>query len=54
MVPASCSDWAVKDTLVRLISLIRQPAPSAEIVPLPKLSPVLAHGPREVQGETSQ
>jgi acetyl-CoA carboxylase carboxyl transferase subunit beta len=44
----------LKDTLVRLISLIRQPAPSAEIVPLPKLSPVLAHGPREVQGETSQ
>jgi acetyl-CoA carboxylase carboxyl transferase subunit beta len=44
----------LKETLVRLISLIRQPAPSAEIVPLPKLSPALIHAQREVQGETSQ
>jgi acetyl-CoA carboxylase carboxyl transferase subunit beta len=44
----------LKATLVRLISLIRQPAPSAEIVPLPKLSPALVHGQREVQGEAGQ
>ena len=42
---------ALKETLVRLIALIRQPAPSAEIVPLPKAASSLSHGSRELQGE---
>ncbi len=44
----------LKETLVRLIGLIRHPAPSAEIVPLPKLATLPGHGPREPQGEAGR
>ncbi|HXV24544.1 MAG TPA: acetyl-CoA carboxylase, carboxyltransferase subunit beta [Alphaproteobacteria bacterium] len=44
----------LKQTLVRLIGLIRQPAASAEVVPLPRISPALVHGQRESQGEAGR
>ncbi len=44
----------LKQTLVRLIGLIRQPTASAEIVPLPKISSALVHGQRESQGEAGR
>ena len=45
---------ALKETLVRLIALIRQPAPSAEIVPLPKPVSTFSHGSREFQGDAGR
>lgn len=41
----------LRQTLIRLIALIRQPAPAAAIVPLPKPSPTPFHAQREPQGE---
>ena len=40
----------LRQTLIRLIALIRQPTPSAEVVPLTKPSPALVHAQREPQG----
>ncbi len=41
----------LRQALIRLTSLIRQPAPQAEIVPLPKSLPATVHAQREPQGE---
>ena len=41
----------LRQTLIRLIALIRQPMPPAEIVPPSKSSPALVHAQREPQGE---
>jgi acetyl-CoA carboxylase carboxyl transferase subunit beta len=44
----------LRQTLTRLITLIRQPGTTAEVVPLPKPAPALLHAQREPQDEPGE